>query len=110
MNRYVWCALATLALAGCGKGKPEEAETEAPVPVQVAEARKGPIDRVIVADAVLYPINQANVTPKISAPVRRVLVNRGDHVKAGQLLAELEARDLVAAANESKGQWEQAQA
>ena len=110
MKRYVCCAALALALAACNKGKPEEAEKEPPVPVQVEEARKGPIDRVIVADAALYPINQANVTPKIAAPVKRVLVNRGDHVKAGQLLAELEARDLAAAANESKGQWEQSQA
>ena len=57
---------------------------------------------VVTADAVLYPINQANVTPKISAPVKRVLVNRGDHVKAGQVLAELESRDLAAAASEAK--------
>ena len=44
---------------------------------------RGAIDHVVTADAVLYPINQANVTPKISAPVKRVLVNRGDHVRAG---------------------------
>ncbi len=53
---------------------------------------------------------QANVTSKISAPVRRILVNRGDHVKAGQLLAELESRDLAASAQESKSQLDQAQA
>ena len=62
------------------------------------------------SDAVLFPVNQANVTSKISAPVRRILVNRGDHVKAGQLLAELESRDLVASAEESKSQLDQAQA
>ena len=70
----------------------------------------GAIDHVVTADAVLYPINQANVTPKISAPVKRVLVNRGDHVRAGQLLAELESGDLAASANESKHQYEQTQA
>jgi multidrug efflux pump subunit AcrA (membrane-fusion protein) len=102
------CAMAT----GCGKAKDKEAEAESepPVPVQVEEARRGPIDHVITADAVLYPINQANVTPKISAPVRRVVVNRGDHVSANQLLAQLEDRDLAAAVNESKGQYDQAQA
>ena len=49
------------------------------------------------------------MTSKISAPVRRILVNRGDHVKAGQLLAELESRDLEAAAQETRSQYEQAQ-
>ena len=81
-------------LAGCGNGKAKaEAggeEHEAATPVTVETATLGAIDHVVTADAVLYPINQANVTAKISAPARRVLVNRGDHVRAGQLLAELE--------------------
>ena len=102
-----------MLLGGCGKGdKNVEAaeEQEAPTPVTVEPALRGAIDHVITADAVLYPINQANVTPKISAPVKRILVNRGDHVRAGQLLAELESGDLAAAADESKHQYEQAQA
>ena len=105
-------AVAALSFAaGCGKAKPKEAsDEEPPTPVQVEDARVGPIDHVITADAVLYPINQANVTSKISSPVRRVLVNRGDHVRANQIVAELESRDLAAAVNESKGQYEQAQA
>lgn len=97
-----------VALAGCGGAKKEEADVEAPTPVQVETVRKGPIDHIITADAVLYPVNQANVTAKISSPVKRVLVNRGDHVKAGQLLIELESADLAAAANESKGLYDQA--
>ena len=67
---------------------------------------RGAIDHVITADAVLYPINQANVTPKISAPVKRVMVNRGDHVRAGQVIAELESADLASAVEEAKHQYE----
>jgi RND family efflux transporter MFP subunit len=48
--------------------------------------------------------------PKISAPVRSFKVNRGDHVSAGQLVAELESKDLVAAAADTKGAYDQAQA
>lgn len=108
-----WFALGLL-LAGCGKkaetkeGGGEEAEP--PTPVTVEPVLRGAIDYVVTADAVLYPVNQANVTPKISAPVKRVLVNRGDHVRAGQDLAELESADLVAAAEESKHAVAQAQA
>ena len=104
--------LAALVLTGCGKGgdTKEAAEQEAPTPVTVEPALRGAIDHVISADAVLYPINQANVIPKLSVPVRRILVNRGDHVRAGQLLAELETADLAAAAEESKHQYEQTQA
>ncbi|MEO8053271.1 MAG: efflux RND transporter periplasmic adaptor subunit [Acidobacteriota bacterium] len=105
--------MACTLLAGCGKGGDAEqaaADEAAPIPVTVEPAVRGAIDHVITADAVLYPINQANVIPKISAPVRRILVNRGDHVRTGQLLAELETGDLSAAAEESKHQYEQAQA
>ena len=109
------CLIAAGALlSGCGKGK-VSAEgggegAEPPTPVMVEKASLGAIDHVVTADAVLYPINQANVTAKISAPAKRVLVNRGDHVRVGQLLAELESGDLAAAANESNSQYEQTQA
>ena len=104
-------AAAAALLAGCGKAKEEKAaETEAPTPVLVETAVLGAIDHVVTADAILSPINQANVTPKISAPVKRFLVNRGDHVRAGQVVAELESGDLAAAAQEAKFQYDQAQA
>jgi HlyD family secretion protein len=104
-------AMACLLLAACGKkAEKEAAEGEAPTPVLLETAVRGAVDYMVTADAVLYPINQANVTPKISAPVKRMLVNRGDHVKAGQVIAELESGDLAAAANESNSQYQQTQA
>jgi HlyD family secretion protein len=112
----VACLLtAAVWLHGCGKKEAAKeaaagAETEAPTPVTVETANRGAIDRVVSADAVLYPINQSNVTSKINAPVTRVLVNRGDHVRAGQVLAVLESADLASAANESQHQIEEAQA
>ena len=106
-----------LLLAGCGKAKEKDAAAGAggepagpPTPVTVEPALRGAIDHIVTADAVLYPINQANVMPKITAPVRRVLANRGDHVRAGQVLAVLETADLAASAQESKHQYEQTQA
>ena len=105
--------IALALLAGCGKGNEKQAasaEGQAATPVTVETAVRGAIDHMVTADAILYPINQANVTSKISAPVKRMLINRGDHVRAGQVLAELESSDLAAAANETKSQYEQAQA
>jgi len=95
-----------LSLVGCKRAEKKE---EIVAPVRVSPAIKGSIRLIVNVDAVLYPRDQANIVPKISAPVRRFLVNRGDHVKQGQLLAELESRDLAAAAQESRGQYEQAQ-
>jgi multidrug efflux pump subunit AcrA (membrane-fusion protein) len=102
--------LAACLLPGSGCSKKEAAEAEPVAPVQVAPVRKESIRRMVEADAALYPYNYSNVMPKIQAPVQKFLVNRGDHVKEGQLLALLENRDLVAAEAANQGQLEQARA
>ena len=88
-------------------------ETPAPQPVvsvQMAKINTGPIEQVITTEAILFPKNQAAITPKVSAPVSKFYVNRGSRVHAGQLLAVLENQDLAAAVAENKGTYEQAQA
>ena len=106
--------LAALLLGIACSKKPAadtSAAADAPVtPVQVAVAKRGTIHSFVTSEAILYPLKQANITPKISAPVARFLVQRGDHVRQGQLLAVLENRDLSAAAQESKQLYEQAEA
>src|ERR1700728_4172673 len=101
-------AILLLLAAGCARK--EEQEAEPVVPVQVVAARADAIRRIVEADGILYAVNQASITPKISAPVRVFYVNRGDHVRQGQLLALLENSDLAAGALESKGQFDQAEA
>ncbi len=64
----------------------------------------------IAADAVLTPLAQAAIAPRISAPIASELVQRGAHVHKGQLLITLEDRDLRGAALDSKGNLVQAQA
>jgi len=65
---------------------------------------------VINAEAIIFPLAQSAITPKLSAPVRKFYVARGQKVQQGQLLAELENRDLAAAELDNKGAYEQAQA
>ncbi len=100
-------AASLLSLSGCAKKAAET--TEAAAPVQVSSVTQDTIRRMVEADGVLFPQDQASVMPKISAPVQKFYVNRGDHVKAGQLLATLENRDLSAAVTESKGLLDQAE-
>jgi len=96
-----------LGLSGCGAG---EKEPQTVVNVQVAPATRGPIEQTVSAEAVVYPLEQAVITPKITATVRKFHVQRGSRVKRGQLLAELENQDLAGAAEQSKGAFEQAEA
>jgi len=97
-----------LALTACSKK--EEVDAEPVVPVQVAEARRAAVERTVEAEGILYPLTQSAVMPKISAPVREFYVNRGDHVRKGQLLAVLVNEDLAAATVENKGLYKQAEA
>ena len=94
-------------VTGCSKNDPGE---KPEVTVQAVAAHKADIARVVNAEAVIFPIAQSAITPKINAPVKKFYVNRGQKVKKGQLLAELENRDLSAAAMDNKGAFQQAEA
>ena len=96
-----------MVLTSCSK---KDQETEPEVTVQAARAEKQSIRQVIRNEAVLFPKNQAAITPKVIAPVKTFYVNRGSRVHQGQLLAVLENRDLAAAATESQGSYQQAEA
>ena len=100
---------ATMLLAvlpGCKK----EAAPEPVVPVQAAHPQQGPIAEQVTADAILQPLAQAAIVPRITAPVKKFYVERGQHVHAGELLAVLDNADLAAAAMDTQGSLEAAQA
>jgi HlyD family secretion protein len=106
-------ALAVLLAAGIlfsGCKSQQADETTPTVTVQVDSAEKGPIQRKVVTDAVLYPRDQAAIVPKIPSSIKKWNVDKGSHVKAGQLLGELESSDLAGAAQKSQGGLTQAEA
>lgn len=103
--------LCGLLFFGCAKK--EEAKTdegERVVTVDVAPVLSTPISQKVTTEALLYPLQQAAIVPKISAPVKKFYVDRGAHVNAGQLLAELENSDLAGGVAESKAAFDQAEA
>ena len=109
-TRGLLAMFATALLGICSACSSEPKDTEQPVPVQIVPVSQSTLDETVTANAVLFPIAQSALVPKLSAPVKRFYVNRGSHVRAGQLLAELENRDLAAAAQENRGAFDQAQA
>ena len=101
-------AIAALLLSvGCSSDKGDK---EPVVTVHVAPVEKTTIQHTVQAQAILFPRQQAAIVPKISAPVQKFLVKRGSPVHEGQLLAVLENRDLAAAAQDTRGAYDQAQA
>src|SRR6516162_5126689 len=114
LKRYHGSAMAAFCLGGmvllsssCSSDKEDKAPT---VSVQVAPVEKETIEHTVSAQAILFPLQQAAIVPKISAPVQKFLVKRGSPVKEGELLAVLENRDLSAAAQDTRGALDQAQA
>src|ERR1700739_100189 len=100
------CSISLLVTA-CSKTE-ETAPTE--VYVQAAHPERGDIAEQITVDATLAPLAQAAISPKVTAPVKKFYVQRGSHVKAGQIVASLENGDLEAAAIDNKGAYNAAQA
>src|SRR6201981_218575 len=99
--------ISLVALPSCSKNS---AEAPPAVPVQIVAVQQATLNQTVTADAVLSPLQQSAITPKISAPVKAFHVRRASRVHKGQLLATLENRDLAAAAQENKGAYEQAEA
>jgi multidrug efflux pump subunit AcrA (membrane-fusion protein) len=112
-----WSVLTAVALSlaltvtGCKKAASDQEDAEgAAVSVQAEHPTVGPISEEIPADAILAPLAQAAIAPRINAPIRAEYVQRGAHVHKGQLLVTLEDRDLQGSALDSKGAVTSAQA
>src|SRR5436853_3968714 len=113
--RDVCTRLISLALTGalvlsCSAKKEQASQEEHVVTVDVAPVLSSSISLKVTADALLYPLQQAAIVPKISAPIRKFYVDRGARVRAGQLLAELENRDLAGSVAENQAAYDQAEA
>lgn len=99
--------LAALAAAGCGTA---QGPVVTVATVGEATARRTTLVRTVSAEALLHPLHQAVLIPKVSAPIERFTVQRGDRVHRGELLAVLENEELKAAVTQAQGAYQQAEA
>jgi len=95
---------------GCRAGEDTEDDPEPLVRVRVAQAESRDVEVSLEAPAVVFPREQANVTSTLTAPIRELLVRKGDSVDADQLLVVLEDRDLRAEEREVQASVRQAEA
>ncbi|MDX1549051.1 MAG: efflux RND transporter periplasmic adaptor subunit [Lysobacter spongiicola] len=86
------CLFAVAACSGGAKeaGKDDEKAEEA-VPVEVAEVTRQAVAASYTGTAPLEAPTEAQVVAKTSGVALEVLVEEGDHVRAGQVLARLDA-------------------
>ena len=115
LNRLGPAALALLLLlAGCGQPEAgaedtDDAEQQAseeeeapPVPVETGQPVRGDIHAVYAGTAPIEAYAEADVIAKVAGEVREILVEEGDDVDEGQVLARLDGDRLRLELNESE--------
>jgi membrane fusion protein (multidrug efflux system) len=95
-----WLALPlviAIGLAGCSRpSAPAPAVPAAPLAVRLVQVKKGEATRSITLPANVLPYQQATLYAKVAGYVKTVAVDKGDSVKEGTLLADIDVPELVA--------------
>jgi len=79
-------------------------------PSKLAKVEKGDLAKSVVATGKVTPIIKVEVKSKASGIVKKLLVDYGDKVKKGQLLAQLDKVEIEAQVDQSRAGLEAAQA
>jgi len=79
-------------------------------PSKLAKVEKGDLAKSVVATGKVEPITKVEVKSKASGIVKKLLVEYGDRVKKGQLLAQLDKIEIEAGVEQSRASLAAAQA
>ena len=79
-------------------------------PTKIATIEQGDLAQSVVATGKVQPITKVEVKSKASGIVKKLLVDAGDRVKAGQVLAELDKEELQAQVRGDEAQLTAAEA
>src|SRR6185312_5886967 len=79
-------------------------------PSRLAKVEKGDLAKSVVATGKIEPITNVEVKSKASGIVKKLLVDYGEPVKQGQILAELDKEEILAQVNQQKASLEAAEA
>jgi len=79
-------------------------------PTKIASIEQGDLAKSVVATGKVQPITKVEVKSKASGIVKKLLVDAGDRVKQGQVLAELDKEELQAQVRGDEAQLTAAEA
>ena len=79
-------------------------------PSKLAKVEKGDLAKSVVATGKVEPITKVEVKSKASGIVKKLMVEYGDRVKKGQLLAQLDKIEIEAGVEQSRAALQAAQA
>src|SRR6266567_3630483 len=110
-RRTLWGAMAIVVLGGGGYGVKAALSPNRTIdPSKIASVERGDLARVVVATGKIQPLSKVEIKSKASGIVKKLYVDYGDRVKAGQILAELDKVQLEANVREAQANLQAAQA
>jgi membrane fusion protein, multidrug efflux system len=112
--RVSWLILpCALILSSCGqddKSSAKAANAEPAPKVEVVKVTSQKLSITVHLPGEIEPYEAVAIFPKVTGFVKSITVDRGSRVKAGQLLARLEAPELVAQRSEAQSKLQGAKA
>jgi membrane fusion protein, multidrug efflux system len=107
-------ALAACILAFCGCAEEASSATtkpvEAPVEVKAIHPHRGEVSRLINLPGEVRPLYEVTLFAKVDGYLEKLTVDKGDSVKAGDLIADIDVPELRANLVKYKAELELAQA
>lgn len=106
-NKYAIVFVAAIILVGCGQKKETKVETTRPVKTMVVESRS-----VIRKDfaGIVEAVEYVKLAFRVSGQIIKLPVIEGEKVKKGQLIAEIDPRDIALQYAATKSAYETAAA
>jgi HlyD family secretion protein len=110
-RRIIFGSIAAFVLIGGGYGVYAALRPNHEIdPSKLADVERGDLARVVVATGKIQPLSKIEVKSKASGIVKKLYVDYGDHVKQGDILAELDKVQLEASVRASQANYQAAQA
>jgi RND family efflux transporter MFP subunit len=107
----VWAASMTAACAGGDRtSRAAPATAAGPAAIDVVRVREQPLDVPLSLPGELTAFQSVAMFPRVTGFVKAVNVDRGSRVRAGEVLASLEAPELVAQRSEAQSKLQGAEA
>lgn len=108
INRLLPVLLFLLIVSyGCSSQKNPHAVDEV-IPVTVLKLKKEKVQKPISVSGIFTTNDETNLSFKTGGIIKSILVNEGDRIKKGQLLATLELNEIQAQVSQARSAYEKA--
>src|ERR1035438_4979441 len=87
--------VSTLLLASCTEPSPSPAGAQSAQAVNVVAVESQKLDTVLSLPAQIIPYETVDIYPKVTGFIETIRVDRGSHVRAGEVMIRLSAPELL---------------